>query len=54
MADTYKPGDTVPKDGEVECTQSGIKDKVTAGTTFAPCDHWGEHGSKECTWQYVE
>ncbi len=31
MAETYKPGDTVPKTGKVECTQSGIKDNVGAG-----------------------
>lgn len=54
MADTYKPGDTVPRTGEVECTQrNGVKDKVTAGTTFAPCLHWHEHDGKGCTWQYV-
>jgi hypothetical protein len=54
MADTYKPGDTVPKTGEVQCTQkNGVKDKVTEGETFAPCDHWGEHNGKDCTWEYV-
>jgi hypothetical protein len=54
MAQTYKPGDTVPKTGEVQCTQhSNVKDKVTAGSTFAPCMHWGEHDHKECTWEYV-
>ena len=47
MSDTYKPGDTVPRTGEVKCTQkNGVKDKVTAGTKFAPCDHWGEHNGK--------
>jgi hypothetical protein len=54
MATTYKPGDTVPRDGEVQCTQkNGVKDKVKAGTIFAPCDHWGEHNGKECSWEYV-
>jgi len=32
MAETYKPGDTVPRDGTVECTQyPGTRDKVKAG-----------------------
>jgi len=54
MAQTYKPGETVPKTGEVECTQNnGTKDHVKAGTKFAPCDHWGQHNGKDCTWQYV-
>lgn len=55
MAQTYKPGDTVPRDGTVECTQyNGTRDTVKAGTTFAPCDHWGDHHGKDCTWQYVD
>ena len=55
MATTYKPGDKVPKDGTVECTQyPGTKDDVKAGTTFAPCDHWRDHHPKGCTWQYVD
>jgi hypothetical protein len=38
MAQQYKPGDTVPKDGTVQCTlYNGTKDEVKAGTTFAPC-----------------
>lgn len=54
MAETYKPGDTVPKSGKVKCTQHpSVTDNVTAGTTFAPCDHWGEAGEKNCTWEYV-
>lgn len=55
MATTYKPGDTVPRDGKVECTQyNGTKDSVKAGTKFAPCDHFGDHHGKGCTWQYVD
>jgi len=55
MATTYKPGDTVPRDGRVECTQyNGTKDNVTAGTKFPPCDHFGDHHGKDCTWQYVD
>jgi hypothetical protein len=54
MADTYKPGETVPKDGRVRCTQdNGVEDNVKKGTTFAPCDHWGQHHGKGCTWQYI-
>ena len=54
VATTYKPGETVPRDGTVECTQyNGTRDKVKAGTKFAPCDHWGDHHGKQCTWQYV-
>jgi hypothetical protein len=54
MADTYKPGEKVPRDGTVECTQHpGTVDQVKAGTTFPPCDHWGDHNRKDCTWQYV-
>jgi hypothetical protein len=51
---TYSPGDIVPKNGVVECTQyHGTRDRVVAGTRFAPCDHWGDHHPKKCTWQYV-
>jgi hypothetical protein len=54
MAVTYKPGEIVPKDGKVECSQfNGTKDNVKAGDTFAPCDHWGDRNGKDCTWQYV-
>ncbi len=54
MAETYKPGELVPKTGEVQCTQhTGTKDIVTAGEHFAPCMHWGEHDRTECTWEYV-
>jgi hypothetical protein len=54
VAETYKPGETVPRDGTVECTQyNGTKDEVKKGTTFAPCDHWGDHHGEDCTWQYV-
>lgn len=51
---TYKPGETVPKDGTVRCTQHpGAQDRVKAGTKFAPCDHWGDPGRPNCTWQYI-
>lgn len=54
LAQTYKPGDTVPKTGTVECTQhSKVKDHVKEGRTFAPCMHWGQHDRKDCTWQYA-
>lgn len=54
MATTYKPGDTVPTTGTVKCTQyNGTQDRVTAGTTFAPCDHYGDHHPTGCTWQYL-
>jgi hypothetical protein len=54
MAETYKPGDIVPRSGTVECTQfNGTRDDVIKGTKFAPCDHWGDHHGKGCTWQYV-
>jgi hypothetical protein len=55
MATQYKPGDTVPRDGTVKCTQyNGTKDKVKKSTKFAPCDHWGDHHGKSCTWEYVD
>lgn len=55
MPQTYKPGETVPKTGTVKCTQHpGTTDHVVVGTKFAPCDHWGEQGQKNCTWQYVD
>jgi hypothetical protein len=54
MATQYKPGDTVPRDGTVQCTQfHGTKDNVKKDTKFAPCDHWGEHNGNDCTWEYV-
>jgi hypothetical protein len=50
----YKPGDIVPYDGTVKCTQHPETiDHVKRGTTFAPCVHWGEHGRKNCTWKYI-
>ncbi len=55
MATIYKPGDTVPREGKVECTQyNGTTDNVKAGTKFAPCDHFGDHHGKDCTWQYAD
>ena len=54
MSDTYKPGDKVPKSGEVKCTQHPeVTDNVSVGETFSPCMHWGEHDRKDCTWEYV-
>ncbi len=42
MPTTYKPGDTVLRDGAVQCNQySGTRDRVKKGPKFAPCDHWG-------------
>ena len=52
-AETYKPGQVVPRDGTVECTRHhDVQDHVKAGTRFAPCSHHHEH-SEGCTWQYV-
>jgi hypothetical protein len=52
---TYTPGEIVPKDGTVSCTQyPSTRDNVKKGTKFAPCDHWGEHKERGCTWQYVD
>jgi len=54
VAQQYKPGERVPRTGTVQCTQAnGTKDHVIAGTTFAPCDHYGQHNGKGCTWEYV-
>lgn len=55
VAQQYKPGEKVPRNGTVECTQyKGTRDKVKAGTTFAPCDHWRDYHPKGCTWEYVD
>ena len=52
-AETYKPGQVVPRDGTVECARHhDVQDNVKAGTRFAPCSHHHEH-SEGCTWQYV-
>ena len=52
-AETYKPGQVVPRDGIVECARHhDVQDHVKAGTRFAPCSHHHEH-SEGCTWQYV-
>ena len=52
-AETYKPGQVVPRDGTVECARHhDVQDHVTAGTRFAPCSHHHEH-TEGCTWQYV-
>jgi hypothetical protein len=54
MADQYKPGDTVPKDGRVQCTQyQGTQKDVTKGKIFPPCDNWHQSHPKGCTWEYV-
>ncbi len=57
MADgqTYKPGETVPEDGKVECIgHPDVRDDVKAGTRFAPCHHFGDNYSGEgCRWRYV-
>ena len=55
VGDTYKPGDTVPRDGTVRCTeQKGTTDHVQAGTTFSPCDNWADHRGKTCAWEYLD
>jgi HSP20 family protein len=52
-AESYKPGQVVPRDGTVECARHhDVQDHVTAGTRFAPCSHHHEH-SEGCTWQYI-
>jgi len=52
---THKPGEIVPRDGTVQCTQHPeTRDQVKKGTRFAPCDHWGDHDRKDCTWQYID
>jgi hypothetical protein len=54
MATQYKPGDIVPKTGKVKCTQyPGTQKDVKAGDKFPPCDNWGQHHPKGCTWEYV-
>jgi hypothetical protein len=54
MAQQYKPGETVPRDGRVECKQkNGTQDNVKKDTKFAPCLHWGDHDGKGCTWEYI-
>lgn len=55
MAQQYKPGEIVPRDGRVECKQfNGTRDNVKKGTKFAPCDHWRDHHGKDCTWEYID
>jgi len=52
-AETYKPGQVVPRDGTVSCARHhDVHDHVKAGTRFAPCSRHHEH-SEGCTWQYV-
>ena len=54
MAETYEPGNTVPRTGKVKCTQHpSVTKDVTAGKTFPPCMDWGEHDRQGCTWEYV-
>ena len=55
MAQTYKPGETVPQNGTVQCVgHPGVRDQVEAGTRFAPCHHFGDQNSGSgCVWQYV-
>jgi hypothetical protein len=51
----YRPGDTVPRDGTVRCTQHpSVTDEVKEGKTFPPADHWGQHNGPGCTWEYVD
>lgn len=50
MAQQYKPGEVVPRDGRVECKQfNGTQDNVKKRARFAPCDHWRDHHGKDCT-----
>ncbi len=52
-AETYKPGQVVPRDGTVASARHhDVQNHVRAGTRFAPCSHHHEH-SAGCTWQYV-
>ena len=54
MAQQYKPGEIVPRDGRVERKQkNGTQDNVKKGTKFAPCLHWRDHNGKDCTWEYI-
>lgn len=55
MAQTYKPGEIVPKTGTVQCVEhTNIRDHVQQGTRFAPCHHFDDADSgKGCVWQYV-
>ena len=54
MAAQYKPGDEVPRDGKVKCTQfQGTQKDVKKGTHFPPCDNWKEKHPAGCTWEYV-
>lgn len=55
MAQTYKPGETVPQNGTVQCVgHPEIRNEVEAGTRFAPCHHFGDQNDGSgCTWQYL-
>ncbi len=54
MAETFKPGERAPRNGEIQCTQhEGVMDNTSAGETFPPCVHWGGHDRRDCTWEYV-
>jgi hypothetical protein len=50
----YRPGETAPADGFVQCTRfNGGKQRITAGTKFVPCEHWRDHYGHGCLWRYV-
>ena len=54
MAPQYRPGDIVPRDGLVQCTQfRGTREQVRRDALFPPCDNGGEHPPRRCTWEYV-
>jgi hypothetical protein len=51
---TYKPGQTAPRTGEIQCVEyHGTRKHIRAGETFPPCDNWGEHHGPGCTWRYL-
>lgn len=59
MAETFKPGDIVPRDGTVVVTQDPqIRDHVKEGTRFPPPSRTEAGGAHEhdegYTWQYAE
>ncbi len=59
MAETFRPGDIVPRDGTVIVTQKPeIKDHVKKGTRFPPPSREEVGGAREheqgYTWQYAE
>jgi hypothetical protein len=52
--ETYKPGDTAPRTGDIRCVKHPeVVKHIEAGETLPPCDNWGDHTGPGNVWEYI-